>query len=113
LFYIVVWRLTGHGVYFILLQLIVGLVAVLMTAMCSGTASRHLSAAAAARHRIVHEDWSNEFAGLVAPSSQRAKRAKEAAACHDFNADRAAGRTSKVYDINGIVSIFCRQVLNV
>lgn len=77
---------------------------------CAGTASRDLLAPAATRRRMVEDKYTNEFAAYAAPPSQRAKRAKEAAPCHDFDADRAAGRTSKVYDINGIVSIFCRQV---
>jgi hypothetical protein len=76
----------------------------------AGTASRGLIAAVAARRRIVEDTYTNQFAAVAAPPSQRAKRAKEGAPCHDFDADRAAGRTSKVYDINGIVSIFCRQV---
>lgn len=76
----------------------------------AATASRYLAAAAAARLRIVEDEFTNEFAAAAAPLSKQGKRAKQAEACHDFNADKAAGRTSKVYDINGIVSLFCRQV---
>ena len=77
--------------------------------LSAATASKGLAPAPAEQGRIVADPFTNEFAGYAAPASSRAKRAKEAAPCHDFDADRAAGRTSKVYDINGIVSIFCRQ----
>lgn len=72
---------------------------------CAGRAS---TSVAAATSRIIpdsHVDQYSRFDPLPPQYSRRRQRT-----CHSFNADTALGRTSEVYDVNGIVSLLCRCV---
>ncbi|WIA23666.1 hypothetical protein OEZ85_000367 [Tetradesmus obliquus] len=67
----------------------------------AGTATSHSNPA---QFRMVPQPFSDAFGTFAAPTSR-----KSSGACHSFNADKAAGRESKTYDINGIVYAFCRH----
>ena len=76
----------------------------------AGTAS---SAEPPAVSRMVPDGFTQRYAGNdpLPPRSRRRRPAEEQGQCHNFNADAVLGRTSDVYDINGIVSVLCRCVV--
>jgi hypothetical protein len=62
---------------------------------------------------MVPDSYTQQYAAFdpLPPRSRRRRPADEQGQCHSFNADAVLGRTSDVYDINGIVSVLCRCVL--
>lgn len=74
---------------------------VLVMRLLAGTATVHDNLA---RVRIVPDDYVNLYISFAGRSTAVAD------ACNDFDADKQLGRTSKVYDISGIVGMFCRYV---
>jgi hypothetical protein len=47
----------------------------------------------------------------VDPMLQQGRGQPTSKACNSFDADKVAGRTSDVYDINGLVAMVCRWAL--
>ena len=76
----------------------------------AGTAS---SAESLAVQRMVPDSRMREYAASdpLPPQSRARMQAGDQGQCHDFTADAVLGRTSEVYDINGILSLLCRYVL--
>jgi hypothetical protein len=62
---------------------------------------------------MVPDSYTQQYAAFdpLPPRSRRRRPAEEQGQCHSFNADAVLGRTSDVYDINGIVSVLCRCVV--
>lgn len=79
--------------------------------LCAGRAS---SSEAYATARVVPDSYADKYSKFnPLPPRSRGRRPRgdpAAQTCHSFNADTALGRTSQVYDINGIVSLLCRCV---
>ena len=62
---------------------------------------------------MVPDSYTQQYAAFdpLPPRSRCRRPAVEQGQCHSFNADADLGRTSDVYDINGIVSVLCRCVV--
>eukprot|EP00878_Enallax_costatus_P029652 GHUV01032192.1.p1 GENE.GHUV01032192.1~~GHUV01032192.1.p1 ORF type:complete len:557 (+),score=190.43 GHUV01032192.1:1035-2705(+) len=66
----------------------------------AGTSTTHTNPA---RFRFVPDDYVAEFAGFAGKSTAATTT------CNNFDADRQLGRASNVYDISGVVGMFCRH----
>lgn len=73
----------------------------------AGTSSKQIQPPVT-RH-VLPDRYSTAFMKDPATGATQAKADPEP--CHQFNADKMLGRTSKVFDINGIVTAQCRCVV--
>lgn len=58
------------------------------------------------RSRMTADDYSKDF--MLDPATGAANSKADPEPCHQFDADKQLGRTSEMFDINGIVTLQCR-----